>query len=131
MDKRDLKRQYREEKRPAGVFQIRNLEDEKIFVVAGRDLPSLVNRHRFQLEAGGHPNKRLQADWNALGADRFAFETLDTLGDDVKDVSGELAMLEEIWLEDLRPFGERGYNEPKRGREERLRTIGQNRRGDV
>jgi len=35
----------------------------------------------------------------------------------------ELAFLEDLWLERLQPYGERGYNEPKISREERLRRI--------
>jgi hypothetical protein len=38
-----------------------------------------------------------------------------------------LALLEEIWLEKLQPYGERGYNEKRKGKEGRLREIAQRR----
>lgn len=123
-DRKRLKKEYRQGTRPAGVFQIRNTADEKVFVAAGLDLPGVMNRHRFELAAGGHPNRRLQADWDGLGGDRFAFEILDQLVPrEGSDARAELAFLEELWLERLRPFGGRGYNEPKAGREEKLRRI--------
>jgi hypothetical protein len=132
-DRKDRKREYKQGIRPMGVFQIRNMVDEKVFVVAGRNLAGLVNRHRFQLSHGSHGNARLQADWNALGGEKFAFEILDQIvpGDDPSvDPSEELSTLEEIWLERLEPYGDRGYNERKTGRAEKLRRIADNRRGD-
>jgi hypothetical protein len=36
--------------------------------------------------------------------------------------------MEKLWLEQLQPFGDRGYNEPKLSRPERLRRINQNRK---
>ena len=48
-------------------------------------------------------------------------------GDDYRT---DLRFLEELWLEKLQPYGERGYNEKKKGREERLREIAQKRLGN-
>ena len=109
-----------------GVFQIRNMVSENIFVAAGVELQGIINRHRFQLEMGTHPNQGLQADWNNLGSASFAFEILDQmLPRDVAnyDSRKDLASLKELWLEKLRPYGERGYNERELKRAERLRQI--------
>jgi hypothetical protein len=38
-----------------------------------------------------------------------------------------LAFLEELWLEKSQPYGDRGYNERKKGKEEMLRLIAQKR----
>jgi len=46
------------------------------------------------------------------------------------DYRTDLRFLEELWLEKLQPYGERGYNEKKKGREERLREIAQKRLGN-
>ena len=112
-----------------GVFQIRNLKNGKVFVVAGIDLAGIINRHKFALTAGGHANKQLQEDWKSQGADDFAFEILDQMNpaDNTADSRRDLAALEDIWLEKLQPYGERGYNEPKITRNERLRKIGARR----
>ena len=123
-DRKSLKREYLENARPAGVFQIRNTVNEKVLVVSALDLPGLMNRHRFELAAGGHMNRRLQAEWGEFGGDRFAFEVLDQfVPREGADPRAELTVLEDLWLERLRPYGERGYNEPKAGREEKLRRI--------
>jgi hypothetical protein len=79
-----------------------------------------LNRNRFTLSNNSHTNKELQKDWNELGPDRFAFEILEVV--QVKDdpnfnLKDELTLLEQIWLEKLQPFGERGYNTSDRIRE--------------
>ena len=75
-------------------------------------------------------NKSLQADWNEFGAGRFAFEIVEQLNapsDPQFDLKKELSFMEDMWLARLRPFGERGYNEPKLSREEKLRRIARKR----
>src|SRR5436305_633127 len=115
-----------------GIYQIHNLSNGRVFVGAALNLPGILNRSKGQLRAGNHSNKKLQAEWNQLGGDRFVFEVLDELsateGAD-HDYKAELAFLEELWLERLAPYGERGYNEKKKGPEERLEEIAQRRLG--
>src|ERR1700704_6612412 len=127
-DKKQLKKNYQQDRRPMGIFLIRNTLSDKVFLAAGIDLQGLINRHKFALKHGGHQNKSLQADWNELGDNSFAFEILDELkppNDPAFDARAELTVLENLWLEKLQPFGERGYNEPKVSRAERLRRISQ------
>ena len=76
MDRKALIRQYKETRRPAGVFRIRNKVDDRSFVASSVDLPSALNRHRSQLNGGVHANRSLQNDWNRLGPDAFEFESL-------------------------------------------------------
>jgi hypothetical protein len=113
----ELKRRYREEGRPMGMFAVRNLANGKVLVGATQNLPGALNAARFQLRMGGHRNRALQADWNALGEDAFAFEVLDELERAPgKDAAEELAVLEKMWIERLQPWGERGYNPEPNGR---------------
>ena len=103
MDKRTLKREYKEAEIPAGVYRIWNKQADR----------SLVGSSRLELKLGGHRNRELQSDWNALGEEAFEFEILDTLTprhEPGYDVKGELKVLEDLWLERLEPYGERGYN---------------------
>ena len=125
-----LKEKYKLNPRPMGILLIRNNQTDKVFLIASVNLPGAINRHRFQLEHGGHPNKDLQADWKHLGTDAFAFEIVDELTPraDLKlDYRAELTSLEDLWLEKLQPFGDRGYNVPKLSREARLKLIASKR----
>lgn len=128
MNRKDLIREYKETLRPMGVFQIRNLLNEKVFVGSSTNLDGIFNRHRFALNHGSFQSKDLQKDWNELGAEKFAFEILEELElREGFDVKRELEFLEDLWLENLKPYGERGYNVPKKTREERLQMIAANR----
>jgi hypothetical protein len=114
--RRELTEAYKQNPPPMGVFQIRHVPSGRILVASAGNLPGIMNSHRFQLRSGSHPNKRLQAEWNLHGADDFAFEVLDQLtpadGPGV-DWRSELASLEDLWLEKLEPYGERGYHVKK------------------
>lgn len=128
MNKKELKQNYKLSVRPIGVFQICNLTNEKVFVGSSENLDGIFIGHKFQLNAGIHPNKQFQADWNELGEDKFAFEILEKLEQrNGIDIKKELEFLEDLWLEKLQPFGKKGYNERKKTREERLQMIADKR----
>jgi hypothetical protein len=129
--KNELKREYKLNHRPMGVYQIRNIVNDKVLIGSALDLPGILNRHKFQLKMGNHPNGALQAEWNEFGGESFAFEILDEITPkEGRDHREELAFLEDLWLEKSQPYGDRGYNEKKKGREEMLRMIAQNRTGE-
>ncbi|MFH1279400.1 MAG: GIY-YIG nuclease family protein [Candidatus Eisenbacteria bacterium] len=111
--RRDIKREYKERERVAGVFQIKNKANGKVLLGSSLNIDGPLNAHRFMLSTGAHRNRALQEDWNEFGADRFVFEILESV--EVRDdpgfrVEDELSLLEEIWIEKLRPFDEAGYN---------------------
>ena len=117
--RKELKAEYKTSKTSAGVFQIRNLINGKIFIGTAQNIPGILNSNKFQLTAGKHPNARLQADWKAFGESAFVFEPVDELtvpDNPHRDIRMELAELQDMWLEKLKPFGERGYNEAPKGR---------------
>ncbi len=106
-------REYKENPPPVGVFRVRNTVNGKSLVGTSLNLPGMLNRQRWQLEMQGHPNRDLQRDWNELGCDAFVFEILDTLTVPDRpgyDPSDDLRALEQLWLDKLSPFGDRGYN---------------------
>jgi group I intron endonuclease len=120
VSRKDLKRAYRERKVPSGVFQVRNEVNGKVLLGSSLNLEGVFNRHRFQLSIGGHPNRVLQRDWNLYGPESFVFEVLELVqgkDDPNFDLNDELTLLEQIWLEKLQPFGERGYNTDSRIRQ--------------
>jgi len=68
-------------------------------------------------EVGGHPNHALQAEWKEFGEDAFVFEILDEVdqnGEKEINLKEEVKNLEEYFLEELQPFGEKGYNKLKK-----------------
>jgi group I intron endonuclease len=118
--KKEIKQEYKDRKKPAGVFQVKNIVNGKVLLGSSLNLEGPLNGHKFMLSIGRHRNKMLQEEWNEYGADKFVFEILEVV--EVKDDPGfdlddELTLLEQIWLEKLQPFGERGYNKDSRIRQ--------------
>ena len=111
--RQDIKREYKERVKPAGVFQVKNTANGKILLGSSLNLEGPLNQHKFMLKSGHHMNTALQKEWDEFGEDKFVFEILQVV--EVKDgpnfnLGDELTLLEEIWLEELQPFGEKGYN---------------------
>lgn len=99
-----------------GVWRVHNLAEDKSLVGASPNAAGRLNRERFSLEMGNHFSRGLQADWNRLGADAFAFEVLDTLepsDDPDMDTAAELEEFLGMWLENLALPNEKRY--PARG----------------
>ncbi len=87
-----------------GVFCVRNGAVSKALVGTSVNVPAMLNRIRFQLDHGSHPNRQLQNDWNELGSAVFSFESLDVLEPAKErdyDPSDDLAALEALWREKL------------------------------
>ncbi len=101
------------------MFQLRNTTNGRLFVSSSANLPAIFNRLRMQLDGGTFVMlPELQRDWKELGAGTFVFETLEEIEPPEGpgwDPSDDLATLEQLWLEQLEPYGEKGYNRrPKR-----------------
>lgn len=113
--KKQLKQLYKEITVEAGVYQIKNNENGKIFVGSTKNLKTL-NGIKFSLENDAYMNKTLQADWLQFGKDAFSFDILDTLkkkDDPYFNEKEALLELENKWLNQLQPYGEQGYNKEK------------------
>ena len=106
------KRKYKLFTPRMGVYAVRHLPSGRILLGSSTHLEGILNRHHFQLSAGIHVDKDLQADWRRDGAEAFSFEILDELppSDDVapKDPSEDLMALEELWRERLAAEAEYG-----------------------
>jgi len=115
-----MKREYRERRKPAGVFQIKNTVSGKVLLGSSLNIEGPLNSHRFMLTIGRHRNEALQHDWNVHGAGSFVFEILETVepkDDENFDLGDELTLLEQIWIEKVQPFGDKGYNTDHRIRQ--------------
>jgi hypothetical protein len=108
-----IKRTYKENPPPAGIFKITNRVNGKILIGKGMNVRGILNSQQAQLKWGSHRNQALQGDWNRYGADQFAFEIADYLeptNDAGKDLRADLDALLQLWLAKLEPHGEKGYN---------------------
>ncbi|WP_153722408.1 GIY-YIG nuclease family protein [Sporosarcina cascadiensis] len=113
--KKELKQIYKETTIEAGVFQIKNNANQKIFIGSTRNFKTL-NGVKFSLETGVYINEQLQKDWKAFGKEAFQIDILETLEKKESLYFNEkeaLADLENKWLEKLQPYGNRGYNSKK------------------
>ena len=111
--KSDLKRAYKENPPAAGIYRITNTAYGKVFLGKGMNVRGILNSQQAQLQFGSHLNRELQQDYNQLGAEKFVFEIIDQLEQSDKtprEMRDDLAALEELWLEKLQPYGERGYH---------------------
>lgn len=110
---KELKAEYKQMKFPMGVFQIRNIANGKIFIDSSTNMNAKWNRHQVQLKFGNNWNTELQNDWKKFGEDSFVFEVLSELEEKdggCDNYKKELALLEEMVLDELKPFDENGYN---------------------
>ncbi|MNO40766.1 GIY-YIG catalytic domain protein [compost metagenome] len=120
--RKELAYNYAHSHRPMGVYRIVNTRNDKAYVGSSLNLDGVWNKHKFMLDIGNHDNKGLQADWKEYGEKAFVFEILEQIKpeeDFVAEVS-ELAKyrkllpdMENKWLEQLSPYGERGYLKKK------------------
>lgn len=118
--RKDIIREYKERRPKAGVFMVKNTVNGRILLGSSLNIEGPLNKHRFMLQIGSHRNAAMQRDWKEFGAEAFVFEILETVPPSDKpgfDVDDELKLLEEIWIEKLDPFGERGYNTDRKVRE--------------
>lgn len=110
--KKELKLQYKEMPIKAGVYKIQSKQSGKCFVGSTNNLKTL-NGVKFMLRNANHTNKQLQEDWLELGEEQFEIEILEEmkeLEDPMANPKKELELLEEKWLDQLKPYGDRGYN---------------------
>ena len=108
MDKSAAKKEYKQAKRPMGVYRIRNTRNDKLYIGCVTDLPAKINRHKAELKFGSHRKRELQEEWNLFGESSFQFEVLDEL--DHKENSQaspieELDLLKEMWMRKLEKEG--------------------------
>ncbi|MBD0384446.1 GIY-YIG nuclease family protein [Paenibacillus sedimenti] len=121
--KKELAAEYKQTFRAMGVYQIRNIENGKIYVDSSMDLDGARNRLAFMKQTNMNAIIELKQDWNEYGRDCFVFEELDrikpreefvTVVSDLKKYREEVDALLDLWLEKLQPYGDKGYNRLKR-----------------
>jgi len=110
---KELKEEYKQMKFKIGVFQIRNKVNGKIYIDSSVNLDAYWNRNRAQLNFGNHQNTVLQNEWNTFGEENFVYEILSEINhkdDEQIDYAKEAGQLAALYIEELKPFDEKGYN---------------------
>lgn len=102
--RKELKNKYKQMELPMGVFQVRNIINNRVLIDSSTDMPSKWNRHKMELRFGDHRNHALQKDWNGNGENSFVFEILSELKrenkEDINYRKG-LQALQEMVIEEL------------------------------
>ena len=110
--KKEIKEEYKQMKFAMGVFQIKNISNNKVFIDNSVDMNAKWNRHRMELKFGNHKNRTLQKDWNEKGEDNFIFEVLSELkseGEKVVNYQKKLNILQEMIIEKMNLTDEMRY----------------------
>jgi hypothetical protein len=114
IDRKGMINEYKQTLQPMGIYQIRNLSNGKVLIESSKNLNGSLNSGKFQLDVGSHRNRALQEDYSKFGEDQFSFEILDRLepkkDDPAYNCTDDLETLKAMWLDKLKPFGDKGYN---------------------
>lgn len=108
VNRSEAKKNYKQAKRPMGVYRIRNTRIGKSYVGFSTDLPARLSRHKAELKFGSHRNSELLGEWKSLGESCFEFEVLDELEHDENSKANpaeELSVLTEVWISNLEKAG--------------------------
>jgi hypothetical protein len=111
-----IKRMYKQNRPDMGVYQIRNTVNGRIYVGSTTNLEGIRNSRLFQLRMGKVVfSRELQKELDEFGAESFEFSVLEAVENAETGARSDrsLAALYVRWLENLQPFGERGYNSAK------------------
>ena len=115
---KELKQEYKQIKFKMGVFQIRNKINDKLFIGSSMDLTAIWHAQKLQLDFGMHQNTMLQDDWKEFGSENFVYEIIEEIKyseDKPVNYEKEIKTLEELIIEELQPFENKGYNKKTKG----------------
>ena len=95
---------YKDREVEAGVYLVRCLPTDQVWIGSALDLSTIQNRLRFELRQGRNLHRSLQEALTAHGSEAFVFEVVDRLTKD--DDPGyirkaALAALHANWIEKL------------------------------
>jgi hypothetical protein len=113
LDKKQITRDYKQQKQPAGIYSVHNKIDNKMFIGTSKNLPAVIRRFEFTLQMESFPYQELIEDYKKLGKDNFEIKILDELelkNETEIEIGKELNSLEELWIEKLKSDGVSFYN---------------------
>ena len=111
INKKEIIKEYKNQKHPAGLFIVKNLKENKIFIGKSHNLPAKIRGITFELEMGSHAYSNLALDFKRLGKEKFEISILDQIEfQDETELRSELETLEDMWVEKLKNEGITFYN---------------------
>lgn len=113
INKKQLIKDYKLQRQPAGIYAVHNKTDNKMYIGTSKNLPAVLRRFEFTLKTGGFPYQQFADDYNRLGADNFDIKVIDELevkDETEKELDAELESLQEMWIEKLTSEGVIFYN---------------------
>jgi len=104
--KKKLLMEYKYRKPEMGIIAIKCIVTGKDYIGYANDTKAAINGNQFKLEAGMHPNKSLQSEWNNHSKSKFYMQVLEVLSYDEKDeskadYSKELESLRDKWINEM------------------------------
>jgi hypothetical protein len=103
-DRKEARLAYKERKAESGIYAVRCVPSDQVWVGSAPDLSTIQNRLWFTLRHGSSAHRSLQAAWAAHGSEAFTFETVERLTDDDDPGYIRTAALKSLhahWLEKL------------------------------
>lgn len=113
INKKELIKEYKNQKHPAGIFAVKNKPENKMFIGISLNLPAKIRGVTFELKMGKHAFSNLADDYKSLGEEQFDISILDEIevkDETEKELKKELEALEEMWIEKLKSEGTTFYN---------------------
>lgn len=90
-----------------GIYIIRSISNNKVYIGQSYGIESRINKHLRCLRNGNHINKHLQSTYNIYGEDNFKFDVVETLDNNVDNEI--ITEREQYWIDfyksNIREFG--------------------------
>lgn len=90
-----MKAQFRKQSNKGGIYQIRNLQNGKVYIGSAKSFKKRYYQHKHHLRMNKHGNPHLQRAWNKGGEDVFQFEILEV----VSGNRNARIMIEQVYLD--------------------------------
>lgn len=96
---------YQQHPLSAAIYQIKNLQNGRVYVGSSGNLKKRWKEHKNDLKNGAHHSQKLQNAWNKYGEDSFEFSILEAVFDKAK-----LLEQEQYWIDLLSAANRVNYN---------------------
>ena len=108
INKKEIRKEYKNQKHPAGLYAVKNKPDNKMFIGTSLNLPAKIKGIAFELEMDSHTYDNLVNDYKKLGKENFEIFILDQIEfkeETDRELRTELETLEAMQVEKLKNEG--------------------------